>query len=183
MKYMYLLLVLGLCFACSKKKEASKSEGTKLMKSYVGEKDKEVKFDTVHLEKVRFKDSIKDWKGYHKIDALLKVLKTSTPNELLYTADDFVKDIKLMKDSIPVESLKKPGMRARINGMYNQALRLKEMSTIPAITVDEVVKQTVGLYAIFNMITTKVNAIYDQENFENELLEEDFIFSKIDSIQ
>ncbi|MDO3695393.1 hypothetical protein QVZ41_11135 [Wenyingzhuangia sp. chi5] len=183
MKYITLFVTFCAVFiACEQKKTetAVKAENDE---KYLSAKDETIIFDSVAPVKVIYKDSILDWKGYFKVTEDLKRLKKTTPNEVLSVAEELVKDVALMRDSITVKVLDERGMRARMNALYNQSLRLQEMKDIPAITVPEITKQTQGLFTIFRMINTKINAIYEQNDFEQELLDDNFFFSKIDSIQ
>lgn len=186
MKYsnIFIISTFFLILSCQHTKVEKEVDSSLVSKEkYENPKDNTVTFDKIIDINVRYKDSITTWKGYHKVKQRLESLKTTTPNEVLNISEDFIKEVKLMRDSITVKSLNIKGMKSRINALYNQSLRLQEMKTIPAITVEEVRKQTEGLFVIVRLIDAKINAIYEQKKFENELLEEDFFFSKIDSIQ
>ncbi len=182
-KIKYALGVFFLLLISCKEVVKEKQEIKKETEKYKNPKDEIIVFDTLKDITIQYKDSITNWKGYYRVKDVLESLKTTTPNEVLSNADDLVKDIKSMKDSMVVVSLRTQGMRARINGLYNQALRLQDMSNIPAITVKEVTKETRGLFKLFGMINKKINAIYNQVDFEKEMKADDFFFSKIDSIQ
>lgn len=184
MKYIALFVIFCTVFiACEQKKTQKSVKETAKNEKYLNTKDETIVFDSIAPIKIIYKDSIVDWKGYFKVTKALEGLKETTPNEALNAAEELVKDVELMRDSITVKVLDERGMRARMNVLFNQALRLQEMKDIPAITVDEIIKQTQGLFTIFRMINTKINAIYEQNDFEKELIEEDFFFSKLDSIE
>lgn len=170
--------------ACdSEKKESKKPEKAEEQKKYSNPKDEFVQFDTITEENVVLIDSIASWKGYHQVKEILERLKNNTPNEVLSTSEELVRKVVLMRDSLEIDLLKKRGVKARINALYNQSLRLQEMAEIPSITIPEVKKQTQGLFVIFRMINRKVNAVYQQQEFENKLIKENFVFSKLDSIK
>lgn len=182
---LFALFIVVFTLSCTNEKD-KKQETAIVVESdekYFNAKDEVMVFDSIATVDVHQKDSISSWKGYFKVQASLEKFRKTTPNEVLDGAKDLVKDVKLMRDSITVPVLKERGMNARINALYNQSLRLQEMKDIPAITVPEVAKQTEGLFSIFRMINHKINAIYDQRNFERDLVKDDFFFSKIDSIQ
>lgn len=163
------------------KKETEKNEVSS--EKYLNIKDEVIVFDSLAFVDVVYKDSIKDWKGYFKVAKDLDFLKKTTPNEVLSASDELVKDVTLMRDSITVQTLNEKGIKARLNALYNQSLRLKEMKSIPAIKVSEIIDETKGLFSIYRMINHKINALYEQVNFEKDLKEENFFFSKIDSIK
>ncbi len=170
--------------SCQKEKKQEKQVTINTSKEkYFNAKDAVIIFDSIPEVTIFQKDSIANWKGYFRVKKSLEKIKRTTPNEILVVSKDLVKEIKVMRDSISVISLRERGMRARINALYNQSLRLQEMKNIPAITVPKIVKQAKGLFSIFRMINHKINAIYEQKNFEKELIEDEFFFSKIDSIQ
>lgn len=183
MKYITLFVIFYTVFIACEQKKTKTAINAENDEKYLSTKDEIIVFDSLAPVEVIYKDSIIGWKGYFKVTEDLKRLKKTTPNEVLNTAEELTKDVELMKDSITVEVLNDRGMRARINTLYNQSLRLQEMKDIPAITVPEIIKQTQGLFAIFRMINTKINAIYEQNDFERELVEDNFFFSKIDSIK
>lgn len=149
---------------------------------YANVKDEIRVFDTLPSVALKYNDSIVDWKGYLRVKETLRLIKKTSANEVLSTAEVLVKDIVSMRDSIPMDVMEQKGMSARLNGLYNQALRLQEMQEIPAITMAEIAHQTQGLFVLFNTINKKVNAIYDQIDFENKMIEDDFVFSVQDSI-
>lgn len=187
MKYIYFAIAVIFVLIVSCKKDTEKKEVvTKLSiknSKYSNPKDDVLLFDSIGFVNVKYKDSITTWSGYYRVKKTLESLKETTPNLVLNASQNLVADVVVMRDSIPVTGLKVKGMRARINGLYNQSLRLQEMNEIPSITVKEVIRQTKGLFVIFRTIDKKINAIYEQVDFEKELEEEDFFFSKIDSIQ
>lgn len=186
MKYLGLFIMSVFVFLTSCKQNTKESGVAQVLvekTKYYNPKDETIAFDSIKKVKISYKDSIITWKGYHKVKEKLAKYRSTSPNEILSSSEELLADVKLMRDSITIVALKDKGIRARINALYNQSLRLREMKEIPAITVPEVVKQTQGMYVIFRMINSKINAIYDQINFEKELIEDDFMFSKIDSIQ
>ena len=183
MKYILLLIVFCTVFiACEQKKTKATIQAEKDEK-YLNIKDEIIVFDSLVPVELVYKDSVVGWKGYFQVTEDLKRIKKATPNEVLNAAEELTKDVALMRDSITVKAIDDRGMRARINALYNQSLRLQEMREIPAITVPEIKKQAQGIFTIYSMIIEKINAIYEQNNFEKELIEDDFFFSKIDSIK
>lgn len=170
--------------ACNQTKGSSKViEKQEGAKKYSDPKDVFTQFYTLEDEVFLHKDSIVLWEGYQRVKESLENLKNNTPNEVLNSSENLVQNASWMRDTITVKVLNNKGMRARMNTFYNQSLRLQDMKNIPSITIPEIKKQTEGLFIIFRMINRKIDAIYKQEDFENDLLEDDFIFSKLDSIK
>lgn len=178
------LLILITILSCTidKKNKKSKEIENLSTEKYFNAKDEVLVFDSISMSIPSQNDSLADWKGYQKVKEGLLKFKKTTPNEVLVGAEEFVGNVKVMNDSITISLLDERSLKARINALYNQSLRLQEMKDIPSITVEEIEKQTKGLFSIFRMINHKIDAIYKQEEFEKELLEDDFFFSKMDSI-
>lgn len=183
MKYL-LIIIANICFllvvSCQPQKQTPKQIKEKELadSKYINPKDIELIYDSISLGSVKYKDSIKDWKNYYKVQDVLTSIAKTSPNNVLSASDDLVEKIIAMQKKIPVVALRSKGIKARLNALYNQSLRLKEMSTIPAITVDEISQQTAGLFVIFRTIEKKIDAIYEQVNFEQELIKEEFFFLK-----
>jgi len=151
-------------------------------KKYYNAKDEVLIFDNATMQTPFYNDSLAAWEGYIKVKESLEKFKKTTPNDILGDAEAFTKDVKFMRESIAISILNERSLKARINALYNQSLRLQEMKEIPSITVEEIEKQVKGMFSIFRMINHKINAIYEQEDFEKDLLESNFFFSKLDSI-
>ncbi|MGY5354741.1 hypothetical protein [Wenyingzhuangia sp. IMCC45467] len=183
MKYITLFVIFCVVFIACEQKKSETTVKAENDEKYFSAKDEIIVFDSLSPVNIIYKDSIVGWKGYFEVTDDLERIKKTSPNEVLSSAEELVKDVALMRDSITVKVLDEKGMRARMNTLYNQALRLQEMKEIPAITVPEITKQTQGLFTIYRMINTKINAIYEQNNFEKELVDDNFFFSKLDSIE
>ena len=182
-KNLFVLVLLVFMFSCKNSKEVKLEEELTSKVKYQNIKDEVVEIDTLLSVELIYKDSVIGWKGYAEVEKDLQLLKKCSPNEVLNLSQKLVNDVVLMKDSIHVVSLNEKGIRVRMNTLYNQALRLQEMKDIPAITVQEIVKQTQSVFTLHNMINDKINAIYEQKKFEKELSENQFFFSKLDSIE
>ena len=77
-------------------------------------------------------------------------------------------------------------LTARINILYNETLRLADMTTIPAIKADEVHQQTEKIIDAFSAVHAKINTVLSKKRFEDEIgVEITFIgldSTKIDSV-
>lgn len=178
----YISTIIILMISCTDHKD-NETENDIPTEKYQSIKDDVFVFDSLPSVDIVYKDSILVWKEYFNVKEQLSYFKKTSPNDVLGMSENLVKEIAFMRDSIRVEILNVKGMRARMNTLYNQALRLQEMKDITAITVPEIKKQTTGLFVLFRMMNTKINAIYEQNQFEKDLLEDEFFFSKLDSIK
>jgi len=174
----FLVLIL---IACKQKNEKLVGDSKELSK-YTSAKDLVKEFDSLPSVVLKYKDSVEGWKGYQEVRLTMQSFKKTTANEVLINTVKLVKEIELMRDSFDRPELKVRGMLSIINGLHNQALSLQEMGEISAITIEEISHQTQGLFVLFNMVDKKINAIYDQLDFENKMLQDEFEFSLKDSI-
>ena len=117
---------------------------------------------TRHLKEV------KDWNELKDIDSFFVKFRKITPNEALSNAIELKDLIKHLNDSVP-EKFKIPSLTARINILYNEALRLADLTRIGAIKAQEVNTQVDKTMAAFSNINTKINSILAKIRFENEI--------------
>ena len=76
---------------------------------------------------------------------------------------------KKMNDSLRIKELNNKGMFARLNVFYSEALRLQDMSIISSIKAVEVTEQVEKLVSVYNSINMKINSIYLQKSFDNNV--------------
>jgi len=76
---------------------------------------------------------------------------------------------KKMNDSLKIKELNNKGMFARLNVFYSEALRLQDMSIISSIEAVEVTEQVEKLVSVYNSINMKINSIYLQKSFDNNV--------------
>ena len=118
---------------------------------------------TRHLKEV------KDWNELKDIDSFFVKFRKITPNEALSNAIELKDLIKRLNDSVKPEKFKTPSLAARINILYNEALRLADLTRIGAIKAPEVNIQVDKTMAAFSSINTKINTILAKIRFENEI--------------
>ena len=111
---------------------------------------------------------VKDWNELQDIDSFFVKFRKITPNEALSNAIELKDLIKHLNDSVP-EKFKIPSLTARINILYNEALRLADLTRIGAIKAQEVNTQVDKTMDAFSNINTKINTILAKMRFENEI--------------
>jgi len=176
MKYLLgvvLLLIMQL-FSCQR-------EGKQVLDN---EKDK----DTINIETAdKFisnigetlqpgaKRAVAFWGEYQLIDELLTRYYAISPSEALSNADELNTLSRELKDSIRIKSLEIPEMKARLNVLNSECLRLKDMSEIPAIKQEEVAEKVKDILGAFSAVNAKINSIYAVNTLEKQLdLDPDF---------
>ena len=112
---------------------------------------------------------VKDWNELQDIDSFFVKFRKITPNEALSNAIELKDLIKRLNDSVKPEKFKTPSLTARINILYNEALRLADLTRIGAIKAPEVNIQVDKTMAAFSSINTKINTILAKIRFENEI--------------
>ncbi len=112
---------------------------------------------------------VKDWNELQDIDSFFVKFRKITPNEALSNAIELKDLIKRLNDSVKPEKFKIPSLTARINILYNEALRLSDLTRIGAIKAQEVNTQVDKTMAAFSNINTKINTILAKIRFENEI--------------
>ena len=112
---------------------------------------------------------VKDWNALQDIDSFFVKFIKITPNEALSNAIELKDLIKRLNDSIKPKKFQTPSLTARINVLYNEALRLADLTRIGAIKAQEVNTQVDKTMAAFSNINTKINSILAKIRFENEI--------------
>ncbi|WP_348724001.1 hypothetical protein [Tenacibaculum sp. 190524A05c] len=112
---------------------------------------------------------VNDWMEYENLNSYLKQFNNTSPNDALNMAVELNEYIKILKDSLKIEDLKTNSLNARFNVLRNEALRLTDMTRIPAIQPDQVNAQIDKILLVFNSYTQKVNTIYSKKKFDEEI--------------
>lgn len=168
MKYIipFLLIILLVGFSCNKTKGTQE----------VSEKADSLKLDANRIENKigemlipEAKVVLDNWKEYQLVDELILKYYSITTLEALTNADELSRLVKMMKDSLKIEQLKKPNIIARINVLENETLRLADMATIPSITKEEVKEEVANIVALYSAFNSKINTIYQSESIQNML--------------
>ena len=89
--------------------------------------------------------------------------------EALNNAKELSDLVKVMKDSIKLDKLDKINVIARFNVLYNETLRLADMTTIPSITEDEVRDEVKKIIDLYSSVNSKINTIYKAEELQENL--------------
>lgn len=162
MKYIYLLVILVFTFSCQNNEGKDTVKKPKPLMSIAEMHTATENVLSTHLKEV------KDWNELQDIDSFFVKFRKITPNEALSNAIELKDLIKHLNDSVP-EKFKIPSLTARINILYNEALRLADLTRIGAIKAQEVNTQVDKTMAAFSNINTKINSILAKIRFENEI--------------
>lgn len=127
------------------------------------------KHNSIVLLENSSKNYVANWTEYQSVNEHLKKFSSISANEALNNALKLSDLVKLLKDSIRPEELINLPFRTRINVLDNEALRLKDMTFIPAITANEVTAQVEKIIAAFSATNSKINTVYTQLEVEKDL--------------
>jgi hypothetical protein len=162
-KYITLLFVFVFILSCQKNQEKENVKKPKPLMSVA-----QTHAATENILPVYLKE-VKDWKELKAIDSFFVQFRKITPNEALSNAVELKDLIKHLTDSIKPPNFETPSLTARINILYNEALRLADLTEIGAIKAQEVNTQVDKTMTAFSNVNTKVNTIMAKISFENEV--------------
>jgi hypothetical protein len=162
-KYLYLLVLFVFTFSCQNNEEKNAEKKPKALMSIAKMHTATENVLSSYLKEV------KDWNELQDIDSFFVKFRKITPNEALSNAIELKDLIKRLKDSVKPEKFKIPSLTARINILYNEALRLADLTRIGAIKAPEVNTQLDKTMEAFSNINTKINSILAKIRFENEI--------------
>ena len=176
MKYLLTFLTIVLLFSCDKKQANSKQEqdAVKPLLSVINEYSSIIKIDTA------FSKNIEEWEELKTVGEFLSRFKKVSPNEILSNALELKELVKSLTDSIHPQLFNTGSFNARVNILYNESLRLADMTTIPSINAEEVNYQAEKIIGAFSAVNSKVNSILSKKRFE-DAIEVDVKFIGLDS--
>lgn len=151
-------------FSCVKKKQnTAQKQDSKPLLSIVHENGVVEKINPAFIKEVE------GWKELKALDNFVLRFKKVSPNEVLSNALELESLVKSLKDSVKPPIFNVPSLNARINILYNETLRLSDMTFIPAIKATEVNVQAEKIISAFSGINAKVNSVLSKERFEKDI--------------
>ncbi len=166
----FIFFIILLSFSCKKNKTQENVFQTEKLR------DTTLKNYTLKITenlKPKAKEQVKNWEEYQKIDEFLRNNQNTNAEETLFNAEELARLTQELKDSIRIETFKTPDYKIRLNVINNEALRLKDMSTIPNLSSNEVLTEYQKVFEAFNALNSKLNNKVSKEKINKEL--KDFI--------
>lgn len=160
---LYLFLSLFLFSCGNNKKETIKKKQEKPKRSVVS---KHIGLKNVSPE---FKNEIENWQDLQTVTLFIEKFENVSPNEALINALELRDLVASLKDSEIPKFCDIPSFHARINVLYNETLRLADLTLIPAISSQEVNLQVNKTIAAFSSLNSKINTIYSKKRFEDAI--------------
>lgn len=123
------------------------------------------------------KEKIKSWDEYFIVSRYLeKNYLNISPSLSLEMSKELPDLVQSMNDSLQITSLNNRGVFARLHTLKSEVIRLKDMSSISSIKASEVTLQVAKVVAIYNSINAKINAVYAQYDFDEQVHFDEEIF-------
>lgn len=175
MKHIIYIFLIAVLFSCNQKKKENQTAihiKPELSKSV----------DHNHLENVAAvnQKEIENWQDLKTATTFIKKFEKVSPNEAMSNALELRDLVASLKDNEIPKIFDAPSFKARVNVLYNETLRLADITLIPAITSDEVNAQINKTIAAFSSVNSKINTVLSKKRFE-EALDIDIDFIGIDS--
>jgi hypothetical protein len=163
----YFILVLFFA-SCGESQKDSVQVIEKSEKSTVKKHEKVI---TINKESL---SEIDDWKEYDALNNFIEQYASISPNEALNNSRELNSLTKSLNDSIKPAFLKSDAFSARVNFMYNETLRLFDMSSISAIKTEEVNAQVEKVLYAYSSINSKINTTLLQTKLDSEVSDINF---------
>lgn len=170
MKYIIYSICALFFLSCNDGKINSKQA---IKKPQLSQIKKHVKISKIHA---KYQPEIEEWQEYENLSVFLNQFASISPNDALNNSRELNDLAKNLVDSLKPVIFETPAFNARVNLLYNQTLRLFDMSSIPAIKANEVNNHIDKVLNAFSSINSKINTTLKQR--ELELSVEDINYKK-----
>ena len=170
MKYIIYSICALFFLSCNDGKINSKQA---IKKPQLSQIKKHVKISKIHA---KYQPEIEEWQEYENLSVFLNQFASISPNDALNNSRELNDLAKNLVDSLKPVIFETPAFSARVNLLYNQTLRLFDMSSIPAIKANEVNNHIDKVLNAFSSINSKINTTLKQR--ELELSVEDINYKK-----
>ncbi len=115
------------------------------------------------------KKEIANWAEFNDVAKFIGQFYNTNQVEALNNAKELSDLVKLMKDSIRIDKLKEVSVKARLNVLENETLRLMDMAEIPSISEREVAEEVTSILELYDALISKINTIYKVEALQHAL--------------
>lgn len=116
-----------------------------------------------------FEKEVANWQEFKTVGSFIQKFQKVSPNEALSNALELRDLVMSLKDSLTPQNFEIPSFHARVNVLYNETLRLADLTLIPAITYEDVNLQVDKTLLAFSSITSKINSILSKKRFEDAI--------------
>lgn len=163
MKYYFLLLISLVFISCNNKQVKQETVRKKPAMNVVHQHTVNVLVDKAVVKK------IEAWSFYASFEKKIAKYYSISASEALNNAIDLAQEATRLKNNKKPIALTTNSFKTRIDVLENEALRLKDMTYIPAITAAEVNKQVDKILAAFAATNSKINSVFTKLQVEKEI--------------
>ena len=132
MKYIIYSFCAIFFISCNDGKKKSEQAFKKPQSSQIKKHEKPSKIQA------KYQPEIEEWQEYEDLSVFLNQYTSISPNDALNNSRELNEISKRVVDSLKPAIFETPAFNARVNLLYNETLRLFDMSSIPAIKANEV---------------------------------------------
>lgn len=115
------------------------------------------------------REALKGWAEFEEVDDFMLNYYNISISDALSLSSELNDLVTLMRDSVRVENLNIATVKARLNVLQNETLRLRDMSNITSITSEEVSQEVQSILEVYDSFLSKVNTIYKAEELQKAL--------------
>lgn len=115
------------------------------------------------------REAVKDWHEFEEVDDFILNYYNISVSDALTLSSELNDLVVLMRDSVRVDQLKIDPIKARLNVLQNETMRLKDMSTINSITAEEVSQEVFSILEVYDSFLSRINTIYKVEELQKAL--------------
>ena len=127
MKYIIYSICAIFFISCNDGKKKSEQAFKKPQSSQIKKHEKPSKIQA------KYQPEIEEWQEYEDLSVFLNQYTSISPNDALNNSRELNEISKRVVDSLKPVIFETPAFNARVNLLFNQTLRLYDMSSIPAI--------------------------------------------------
>lgn len=168
MKFIFYVVIIFVIISCDDHKKFENQLQKKPESSNI------YKHKIIGFIESKFQSKIDDWEEYENLSVFLDQYISISPNDALNNSRELNDIAKSIYDSVKPVFLETPAFNARINLLFNETLRLYDMSSIPTIKAIDVNEQIDKIINAFSAINFKINTILKQRELENEIKDVSF---------
>lgn len=142
----------------------------------------EQKHSQIESIRVSAAKKIEDWQEYRAVKDFLVQYQSISPDEALNNSRELNSLVESLKDSVNPEFLELNAFKARVNLLYNETLRLNDMSAISSIKHEEVNEQVSKVIHAFSSVNSKINTLVQQAELDAQVNDPKFGLRLKDSL-
>lgn len=160
--FIFIILLIISCDKKTSKEDIIIQKDTTLIKKAIAI-NIEVKLNS------KAKKIVENWKEYQNFDKFIIQYRNISSSDAFLNANELSELAQQLKDSIRIEEFQIPSVRIRLNVLYNETLRLADMSTIKNMTEKDFFDENKNILNAYSALNSKINNIINQKNLNSDV--------------